>query len=216
MASGTARARCAARCGRSRPSTVGSRGCGARRISAAGAPTVEAPVPVIVVGNVSVGGTGKTPFVIWLADQLKQRGRKVGIVTRGYRGKGTEWPRAVAADSDPEEVGDEPVLARSPHALPRRRGPGPSRVRRSAARAYARRRRAIGRRAAALPAGARVRDRGRRRRTRHGQRLVLAGRAAARASVAACRKSMRSSSTAAAGVTQACSVRTPSSRRSAA
>lgn len=73
-------------------------------------PTVETPVPVIVVGNVSVGGTGKTPFVIWLADQLKQRGRKVGIVTRGYRGKGTEWPRAVVADSDPEEVGDEPVL----------------------------------------------------------------------------------------------------------
>jgi tetraacyldisaccharide 4'-kinase len=73
-------------------------------------PVVEAAVPVIVVGNVSVGGTGKTPFVIWLTDQLKQRGRKVGIVTRGYRGKGTEWPRAVGIDSDPEEVGDEPVL----------------------------------------------------------------------------------------------------------
>ncbi len=89
-------------------------------------PVVEAPVPVIVVGNVSVGGTGKTPFVIWLADQLQQRGRKVGIVTRGYRGKGTEWPRAVRADSDPEEVGDEPVL------LARRTGcpvvAGPDRV----------------------------------------------------------------------------------------
>lgn len=89
-------------------------------------PVVEAPVPVIVVGNVSVGGTGKTPFVIWLADQLKQRGRKVGIVTRGYRGKGTEWPRAVGPDSDPEEVGDEPVL------LARRTGcpvvAGPDRV----------------------------------------------------------------------------------------
>jgi len=88
--------------------------------------TVEAPVPVIVVGNVSVGGTGKTPFVIWLAEQLKQRGRKVGIVTRGYRGKGTEWPRAVAPDSDPREVGDEPVL------LARRTGcpvvAGPDRV----------------------------------------------------------------------------------------
>ena len=88
--------------------------------------TVESPVPVIVVGNVSVGGTGKTPFVIWLADQLKQRGRRVGIVTRGYRGKGTEWPRAVAPDSDPEEVGDEPVL------LARRTGcpvvAGPDRV----------------------------------------------------------------------------------------
>jgi tetraacyldisaccharide 4'-kinase len=89
-------------------------------------PTVEAPVPIIVVGNVSVGGTGKTPFVIWLAAQLKQRGRKVGIVTRGYRGKGTEWPRAVTAESDPQEVGDEPVL------LARRTGcpvvAGPDRV----------------------------------------------------------------------------------------
>jgi tetraacyldisaccharide 4'-kinase len=87
---------------------------------------VEAPVPVIVVGNVSVGGTGKTPFVIWLADQLKQRGRRVGIVTRGYRGKGKEWPRAVDANSDPDEVGDEPVL------LARRTGcpvvAGPDRV----------------------------------------------------------------------------------------
>jgi tetraacyldisaccharide 4'-kinase len=87
---------------------------------------VDSPVPVIVVGNVSVGGTGKTPFVIWLAEQLKQSGRKVGIVTRGYRGKGTEWPRAVAPDSDAEEVGDEPVL------LARRTGcpvvAGPDRV----------------------------------------------------------------------------------------
>jgi len=89
-------------------------------------PTVEADVPVIVVGNVSVGGTGKTPFVIWLTEHLKQRGRKVGIVTRGYRGKGTEWPRAVSPDSDPDEVGDEPVL------LARRTGcpvvAGPDRV----------------------------------------------------------------------------------------
>lgn len=87
---------------------------------------VATAVPVIVVGNVSVGGTGKTPFVIWLAAQLAQRGRKVGIVTRGYRGKGTEWPQAVAADSDAGEVGDEPVL------LARRTGcpvvAGPDRV----------------------------------------------------------------------------------------
>jgi tetraacyldisaccharide 4'-kinase len=89
-------------------------------------PVVESPVPVIVVGNVSVGGTGKTPFVIWLAAQLKQRGRKVGIVTRGYGGKGTEWPQAVTSTSDPREVGDEPVL------LARRTGcpvvAGPDRV----------------------------------------------------------------------------------------
>jgi len=89
-------------------------------------PAVETAVPVIVVGNVSVGGTGKTPFVIWLAGQLTQRGRKVGIVTRGYRGKGTVWPQAVTRDSDPAEVGDEPVL------LARRTGcpvvAGPDRV----------------------------------------------------------------------------------------
>ncbi|HZL94709.1 MAG TPA: tetraacyldisaccharide 4'-kinase, partial [Vicinamibacterales bacterium] len=72
--------------------------------------SVEMDVPVIVVGNVSVGGTGKTPFVIWLAEQLKQRRRRVGIVTRGYRGKAGDWPRAVRTDSDPREVGDEPVL----------------------------------------------------------------------------------------------------------
>jgi tetraacyldisaccharide 4'-kinase len=72
--------------------------------------SVTVAVPVIVVGNVSVGGTGKTPFVIWLAAELKRRGRRVGIVTRGYRGQGTEWPRAVTEASDPREVGDEPVL----------------------------------------------------------------------------------------------------------
>jgi tetraacyldisaccharide 4'-kinase len=86
-------------------------------------PVVQSPVPVIVVGNVSVGGTGKTPFVIWLAEQLKQRGRRVGIVTRGYRGKGTRWPRAVAPDSDPEEVGDEPVLLARRTGCPVAAGP---------------------------------------------------------------------------------------------
>jgi tetraacyldisaccharide 4'-kinase len=87
---------------------------------------VEVAVPVIVVGNVSVGGTGKTPFIIWLAAQLKERGRRVGIVTRGYRGKAEDWPRTVTADSDPAEVGDEAVL------LARRTGcpvvAGPDRV----------------------------------------------------------------------------------------
>jgi tetraacyldisaccharide 4'-kinase len=71
---------------------------------------IELPVPVIVVGNLSVGGTGKTPFIIWLADHLLRRGLRVGIVTRGYRGRAQHWPRSVAPDSDPREVGDEPVL----------------------------------------------------------------------------------------------------------
>lgn len=68
------------------------------------------PVPVIVVGNISVGGTGKTPLVITLVEQLRARGWKPGIVTRGYGGHSAIWPRAVHADSDPAEVGDEPVL----------------------------------------------------------------------------------------------------------
>jgi tetraacyldisaccharide 4'-kinase len=87
---------------------------------------VELPVPVIVVGNVSVGGTGKTPFVIWLAAELVKCKLRVGIVTRGYRGNARDWPRVVTATSDPREVGDEPVL------LARRTGctvvAGPDRV----------------------------------------------------------------------------------------
>ncbi len=68
------------------------------------------PVPVIVVGNVTVGGTGKTPCVIWLANQLKDRGLRVGCVSRGYGGNAADEPRRVEGDSDPLEVGDEPVL----------------------------------------------------------------------------------------------------------
>lgn len=66
--------------------------------------------PVIVVGNISVGGTGKTPLVIWLAALLQSRGYRVGIVTRGYRGNSRHWPRAVASSTAPLEVGDEPVM----------------------------------------------------------------------------------------------------------
>lgn len=66
-------------------------------------------VPVIVVGNVTVGGTGKTPFVIWLAEQLKLAGYKPGIISRGYGGK-SKLATPVFANSDPKFVGDEPVL----------------------------------------------------------------------------------------------------------
>lgn len=68
------------------------------------------PVPVVVVGNLTVGGTGKTPLVIWLAEELRQRGISVGIVSRGYGGSAGTWPQAVRRDSDPVLVGDEPVL----------------------------------------------------------------------------------------------------------
>jgi tetraacyldisaccharide 4'-kinase len=66
--------------------------------------------PVIVVGNLTVGGSGKTPLVIWLAQFLKKQGRRPGIVTRGYGGAGRDWPQTVTPASDPDAVGDEPVL----------------------------------------------------------------------------------------------------------
>ena len=73
-------------------------------------PVTELPVPVVVVGNLTVGGTGKTPLVIWLAGELRRRGFGVGIVSRGYRGRAGTWPQEVHRDSDPDLVGDEAVL----------------------------------------------------------------------------------------------------------
>jgi tetraacyldisaccharide 4'-kinase len=72
-------------------------------------PLVRLPVPVIVVGNLVAGGTGKTPLVLWLAAMLKKSGRKPGIVSRGYRGSAAA-PMAVAVASPVELVGDEPLL----------------------------------------------------------------------------------------------------------
>lgn len=67
-------------------------------------------VPVIVIGNITVGGTGKTPLVVWLVKFLKRAGYKPGIISRGYGGKATSWPQQVRPDSDPVVVGDEPIL----------------------------------------------------------------------------------------------------------
>lgn len=69
----------------------------------------RAPVAVIVVGNISVGGTGKTPLTLWLAGFLRQHGFHPGIVSRGYGGRAT-GARAVTAASSAQEVGDEPLL----------------------------------------------------------------------------------------------------------
>ncbi len=71
---------------------------------------VQLPVPVIIVGNVTVGGTGKTPLTIYLANALRGLGYHPGIISRGYKGASKTWPRSVHKDSDPYEVGDEPVL----------------------------------------------------------------------------------------------------------
>jgi tetraacyldisaccharide 4'-kinase len=68
--------------------------------------------PVIVVGNVSVGGTGKTPLVIWLVEQLRTQGLRPGVVLRGYGGShaASGAARLVQPDSDPAQVGDEALL----------------------------------------------------------------------------------------------------------
>jgi len=67
--------------------------------------------PVIVVGNLTVGGTGKTPLVAWLAERLTRLGLRVGIVSRGY-GRSFDEPHLVEPDSNWREVGDEPLLLR--------------------------------------------------------------------------------------------------------
>ncbi len=71
------------------------------------------PACVIVVGNLTVGGTGKTPFIIRLAAMLQARGRRVGIINRGYGGQAGDWPRQVMPQTTAAEVGDEAVLLAS-------------------------------------------------------------------------------------------------------
>lgn len=68
------------------------------------------PVPVITVGNLTVGGTGKTPLVIALAKALTKRGIRVGIVSRGYGGSLSKSLCDVSIDTSPRDVGDEPLL----------------------------------------------------------------------------------------------------------
>lgn len=76
-------------------------------------PTYRIGKPVVVVGNLTVGGTGKTPLTIWLAQSLKERGLAPGIISRGYRrasSRGGAAPRIVTAGSRWDEVGDEPLM----------------------------------------------------------------------------------------------------------
>lgn len=73
-------------------------------------PVWRSPVTVVVVGNLTVGGNGKTPLVIWLVEQLRQRGLRVGVVSRGYGGKAIAYPLVLTQHTTTEQAGDEPVL----------------------------------------------------------------------------------------------------------
>ncbi|KEY57354.1 tetraacyldisaccharide 4'-kinase [Serratia sp. DD3] len=70
----------------------------------------RAPVPIIIVGNLTAGGNGKTPMVIWLVEQLQQRGYRIGVVSRGYGGKSAVYPLVLGPQTTTQQAGDEPVL----------------------------------------------------------------------------------------------------------
>ncbi|AGH80776.1 tetraacyldisaccharide 4'-kinase [Psychromonas sp. CNPT3] len=67
-------------------------------------------LPIIVVGNISVGGNGKTPFVIWLCELLQKQGYKPGIISRGYGGKSANYPLLLTDATLGSESGDEPLM----------------------------------------------------------------------------------------------------------
>jgi len=67
------------------------------------------PVPVVVVGNIFIGGTGKTPLTIWLVQALREAGLRPGVISRGHGSAGSA-PREVTRASTPQQVGDEPLL----------------------------------------------------------------------------------------------------------
>lgn len=85
--------------------------------------TTRFSVPVIVVGNITVGGTGKTPLTAYLVKFLQSHGYSPGIVSRGYKGRAEHWPQLVTSESDPAMVGDEAVMLQQQTGCPVVTGP---------------------------------------------------------------------------------------------
>ena len=78
----------------------------------------DSSLPVIVVGNITVGGTGKTPIVISIVNYLESQNKKVGVVSRGYGGKYSQDSVEVSMTSDPVQCGDEPLLIKQQTEVP--------------------------------------------------------------------------------------------------
>ncbi len=70
----------------------------------------QSPAPIIIVGNITLGGTGKSPLVATLVRQLREMGWRPGIISRGYGGRAPQYPMLVTPESDPDESGDEPLM----------------------------------------------------------------------------------------------------------
>ncbi|WP_295902915.1 tetraacyldisaccharide 4'-kinase [uncultured Vibrio sp.] len=81
-------------------------------------PSYRPPVPVVVVGNITAGGNGKTPVVIWLVEKLVQQGYKPGVVSRGYGAKAPNYPLIVEDDTPTAHCGDEPKLIKQRTHVP--------------------------------------------------------------------------------------------------
>lgn len=80
--------------------------------------SVKLPVPVLIVGNITVGGTGKTPLIIELCKQFKKAGLKPGVISRGYKGQSKSWPVDIASCPDAILSGDEPQIIYKQTACP--------------------------------------------------------------------------------------------------
>ena len=73
-------------------------------------PATSADTPVLVVGNIAIGGTGKTPLITLLAELAAKQGIRVGVVSRGYGGRAEKYPLIVDKDTPVGQSGDEPAL----------------------------------------------------------------------------------------------------------